>query len=59
MNAAFSGIDVGSERGGELRLVEEQEAVLRRQDRRHRRARGRVLRSGGTDSPLSGAKAAM
>ena len=37
MNAAFLGIDVGGERGGELGLVEEQEAVLRRQDRRHRR----------------------
>ena len=34
--------DVGGERRRELLAVEEQEPVLRRQDRRHRRARGRV-----------------
>jgi hypothetical protein len=38
----LGGVDVGGERRRELRRVEEQEAVLRRQDRRHRRARRRV-----------------
>jgi hypothetical protein len=42
MKAAMSGVDVGGERRGELRLVEEQEAVDGRQDRRHGRTRGRV-----------------
>ena len=39
MNAAVVSVHVGGERGGELRLVEEQEAVLRRQDRRNRARR--------------------
>ena len=43
MNAALSTGDVTGKRGGELRLVEEQIAVLRRQDRRHRRAGRRIL----------------
>src|SRR2546423_1498451 len=36
----------GCERGAELRAVEKQVAVLRRQDRRHRRTRRRVLDQG-------------
>ena len=50
----FVGGDVGRERRGELRAVEEQEAILRRQDRRHRRARRRIGDQRRTDSPLSG-----
>ena len=59
MNAALLGIHVGGEGGAELRLVEEEVAVLRRQDRRDGRARRRILDQRATDSPLSGAKAAM
>lgn len=36
------GLHIGRERGGELRVIERQEAVLRRQDRRHRRAGSRI-----------------
>ena len=43
MNAAFSGVDVRREGRAELRSVEEQVSVLRRQDRRHRRVGGRIL----------------
>ena len=39
-------VDIGGEGSAELRLVEEQEAILRRKDRRHRRAGGRVLDEG-------------
>jgi hypothetical protein len=59
MNAAFSVLNAGRKRS-EFRLVEDQETVPRRQYGRH----GCSPRSGPlikevTDSPLSGAKAAM
>ena len=42
MKAALSGSTSAAKEVGELGAIEEQEAVLRRQDRRHRRARRRV-----------------
>ena len=61
MNAARpAGRQVGSERCMESIPVEEQEAVPGRQDRRLRPAgRRKPARSVLTDSPLSGANAAM
>ena len=59
MNAARPARQVGSERCMEFIPVEEQEAVPGRQDRRLRPPRGKPARSVLTDSPLSGANAAM
>ena len=42
MNDGAFGIDIRREGVGELGLVEEQEAIDRRQDRRHRRAGRRI-----------------
>ena len=53
-----SRIKVGSERRRELVAIQEEEPVLRREDRRDRCARGGFLIRADTDSPLSGANAA-
>jgi hypothetical protein len=52
-------LDIGGERGGKFGLVEEEEAVVRRQDRRDWCAGRGLAISEETDSPASGANAVI
>jgi hypothetical protein len=53
------GIDIGGKGGSELLLIKEEKPILRRQNRRTGAPGGGSAIRVATDSPASGAKAAM